>query len=646
MKTTKTYSLILCCCFFFLACSSDNEVIEDPVVVPPPGVEEPISDAPCKFNLNGDLPVNGVMVIDCILDLDGKTIELPENFKFDFDGGIITNGTLKFNGGYIDGRLLNSKLKIEGSTKLKNPAYQFLPSRWEIVQGKTTQENALRNKKILEDNFEMAQALKAESFSIGAMDAYFYIAEEYVEGNYYPTLEAINVPSNFTLIMSNDTHIRTFPNSSSKYSLLAVHDAENITIKGGNLYGDRDEHNYAGGGTHEWGHVLALRSAVNVVIDGVRAVNGAGDGIDINSIGFTHTPEGYKPSNNIIIKNCILDSNRRNNLTVSDGRDIRIENNQFLNASINTAHSTGIAPGFGIDIEAERERGDDGELIYDEMARDIQIVNNIERGGRKGAFLVFIGYDILIEGNQTENSIGYSFGNGIKIRKNKITAVGSDKTEGTAILAGRTANSETIYNNDISENEIIGYNVGINVKNRDTKVYKNVITDFTTAIFPSQLENSEIYSNTLNSSRKDSRGIFVFMTSVNNITLRDNDITVTSNPIKFASVNLEPEAQNWKVTVTKNTTRSPVHNLITMSHNIDVIDNHFFQSFEIYDSKSIELSKNRIDTNRDGIHLKNTNLSIGIKDNHINIDPTKECIIVQSTTNDGEVLISNNTCVQ
>src|SRR5690606_5754780 len=102
---------------------------------------------------------------------------------------------------------------------------------------------------------------------------------------------SIQLPSNFNLVMSNNTFLRVQPNASATYTLMSVHLKENTTITGGNLIGDRFEHNYAptidevglARNTHEWGHLLFIIGSQKIVIDNVNLSNATGDGLVFHS---------------------------------------------------------------------------------------------------------------------------------------------------------------------------------------------------------------------------------------------------------------------------------------------------------------------------------------------------------------------------
>src|SRR5688572_505946 len=66
--------------------------------------QEELSTDPCDFSLE-NAEIGETIIIDCIMDLGGKTISLPSDVTLEYDGGDILNGTLNFNNGKIDGKL-------------------------------------------------------------------------------------------------------------------------------------------------------------------------------------------------------------------------------------------------------------------------------------------------------------------------------------------------------------------------------------------------------------------------------------------------------------------------------------------------------------------------------------------------------------
>ncbi|MCX2679169.1 right-handed parallel beta-helix repeat-containing protein [Galbibacter sp. EGI 63066] len=577
MKTIRFNMMVLLCLVFLASCTKEEEFVEavtnEEENTPPPNEEVgnvgELTDTPCDFTLD-NVTSNSTVVIDCQMDLEGKTVNLPADVNFEFEGGEIINGTLNFSGGIIDGRLLNYQLTIEGNATLKSTTFFFDPSRWDIVQGETTSEVALSNNKKLEDLINLSKKMGATTFEMDDFDAYFEISKvtsTTSNQNFYPSVEAINVPSDFNLKMSENTHLRAYPNGVERYALLAVRNESNVTISGGNLHGERDKHDYSSGGPHAWGHVLELHGAVGVTVSNVAMSMGAGDGLKIHSLNHNYEAN-YIPSNDIVVTDCTFDSNRRNNVSITDGYNIIIENSTFLNAGIDTPNSTGVAPRFALDIEAYRTRDSNGEFIFYEKVSDVIIRNNTEEGSVKGGFLVAIGDNVTIENNKVSSGIGYLLATGVKIQNNEITGNGT----GNAITGGRS-DTETTYNNEISGNVIRGFGTGITLYSKETKIYDNEIINAQNGIFiPNKVNDMEIYNNTITSDLSGSHGVFAHIASADDVTIYNNEIDTDGYGISFVNVNLDTSDANNQVFVRDNNIISDLGVQVSNSQGIIVED--------------------------------------------------------------------------
>ncbi len=565
-------------CFFLLillsliSCATNEIDFLDQSVQP---TEEEIpeeiildSSTPCEFNLNSVEP-NSTVLLDCVLDLGGQIVILPSNVTLEYQGGDIINGTLQFDNGLIDGRLMNSSLNLEGSVSLTSSIFQFKKEKWGIVEGITSDNIALRNKEILRDLFTLTKEMGASNFEIDELDAYFLVSKE---DNFPPKYRMgdIFLPSDFNLIMTDNTHLRVQPNAFAAFNLLKVYNESNVTIRGGNLHGERDEHTYE----NEYGEadsmLISIEAGVNVAVEGVKMYDSSGDGIIVKSIGFTFNPD-YIPSHNIRISDCYIEKSRRNNISIVNGYDVIVERTTIVDAGVNTNASYGSLPKMGIDIEAYRERGANGELILYEIAKDIVIRDNVERGSVTAAIVVFIGDDTIIENNVTENSIGYSYATGVKIRNNQITGTSSNHISG---IGGGSPDTETTYNNEIYGNTVKGFQTGITLYNKDAKIYDNTFDGLVNGIFiPDEVENTEIYNNTFLSNVNASKGIFAHIASANNLIIRDNTISVKGSSVNFVNVNLESEDVNNEVLISDNSLTTSGQPVIQNSNGIVLSNN-------------------------------------------------------------------------
>lgn len=150
--------------------------------------------------------------INCIVDLQGQTVTLPKNTNFDFAGGDIINGKLIFSGGYIDYRIMNATLQLEGEVRLKDPEFEFIADRWDIVESEVDEQFAISNKRILKDLLSQVKAMQGTTFKIDDLDAYFDEGSLDRPIGYTDAGDAIVILGDFELIMTNDTHIRAQPN--------------------------------------------------------------------------------------------------------------------------------------------------------------------------------------------------------------------------------------------------------------------------------------------------------------------------------------------------------------------------------------------------------------------------------------------------
>ena len=537
------------------AISIDEEVITPPEEVIPTPIPDD-KNTPSDYDFS-TLQANDTLNIAYTHDLGGKSIEVPSNVVINYNKGEIVNGSLVFKEGKIDGNLLNHKLKIQGTPSLTSTTFKFEKSKWEITEGEVSDAIALVNKNTLKNVIAQVKSYGVETFKIDDLDACFWVDNELKDGR--PMLEgSILLPSNFILEMTGNTHLRVQANHYFGYCLLEIRGVSNLTVKGGNLYGDRDQHDYSpvviNGHeykTHEWGHLIDICTGVNIQINNVKLMDAAGDGLNIRSIKKTFDSD-YIGSNNISVAECVFDSNRRNNLSITDGYDILIHNNTFLNAGIDTPLSKGTAPKLALDVEAVRGTNSNGEKIYYQRAYDITIRDNIEKGSAAGSFYVAIGEDITIENNTAENFIGFGSASGVKIKGNRITSLNNESST-TGIAGGRRGENASIYGNEISNNIVNGFNNGIRVSNSDVKVFGNEIDNCITGIYMRDLKNSNIYENKIKTNRSENcYGIFGFVGNINDVTIRNNEIEVDSKPIAFVNVNIESGHENNTVTVKDN----------------------------------------------------------------------------------------------
>ncbi len=556
--------------FLILAsCSSDgSDIAVTPIDNENPVTQKPENTAidPCDFDLS-NVTSGKTYVINCVLDLNNQKINLPDNVTFEFDKGDIINGTLNFSsGGKIDGRLMNSRLQLEGDVKLIDPTFQFFPIRWEIVEGRVTQPVAFQNHKNIQKIVDLVKSMRAETFAINKMDAFFDTQDVFTN--------TVRLPSNFHFKMSEKTHIRVQP-STQNYAtkLFMIQNAENVTLSGGFLHGERDIHNGPPTGS---GTLVNITSGTNILLENVHISDSGVSGLTINSFKFATDPE-YSPSSMIRIRGCTFDSNRRNNISVTDGTDIIIEDCKIYRAGIDTEFSIGSRPKIGIDVEPTELQRIGGVIVR----------NCEEKGGAGAALLAAGGNNVTFEGNTTESTIGWNIASNVKILNNTIN--GSGIGAGLKDPVGR----RTSKGNIISGNTVSNAITGIAATNGDTQIFNNTFIDCKVAMIINALTNSDIYENTIRSDKESSFG-FTIQDYADDVVFRGNKVNVTGRAIFSDFPNFDDDELDFKISFIDNTFETTKFALINGTVGMTLTGNSFNNGVRIDGSRDILFDSNNV----------------------------------------------------
>ncbi|MCM1237415.1 MAG: right-handed parallel beta-helix repeat-containing protein, partial [Ruminococcus flavefaciens] len=174
------------------------------------------------------------------------------------------------------------------------------------------------------------------------MGDYLYIPAGIYRIDAVKNIGGIILTDNQTLIMDPSAVIMAIGNDATNYHVIYAFARNNITISGGQIIGEREEHKGKGG---EWGHGIDIQGCTNVHISNVDISNCWGDGICLGE--YDMMVDGklkHVPSNYVTVENCNLHHNRRNNLSITDANNVTVDNCQFNYAS-------GTDPQYGICIE-------------------------------------------------------------------------------------------------------------------------------------------------------------------------------------------------------------------------------------------------------------------------------------------------------
>lgn len=285
--------------------------------------------------------------------------------------------------------------------------------------------------------------------------------------------KGINLKSNISLQMSPKTVLKAIPSNLEGYSILKVFNAVNITISGGTLVGDRSTHL---GKKGEWGFGILIKGGKNIDVAGVNAKDFWGDGFYIDQF------NEKTGSENIRLQNCSASNNRRQGLSICQGKNITISGSSFNNTK-------GTIPQSGIDIEPYQNRVVEnvqitnssfinnsgcGVLVYGAgsgIARNISIQNINSRGNKENGIW-------LINTQRSAVAKSQIIGNGL----NGISLKGSasNKIVGNTISQnGRygirlyKSNSNFIYGNNFYRNRYKGL---VLLSSRNNQIVKNRAT--------------------------------------------------------------------------------------------------------------------------------------------------------------------------
>lgn len=268
---------------------------------------------------------NAIYEIRYDFDLNGSTINIPENCELKFVGGSLKNGTINFNNTSV----LSSKIAFKKDVHfLGTIKSQVIKSSW-FEFDETDCIDTLK---------ELIEISK--DCTIHIENGTYNISTKYVEDIDYPTGQENSVliaQSNSRIIL--DGTIKLITNSLNHYVILSIRNKENIIVEGnGSIIGDAETHT---GTTGEWGHGISISSSRHITVKDISISKCWGDGITVASYSEDNL------SKDITINNIVSTYNRRLGISLISGDSIKFINSTTEgNGTIN-----GTAPKMGLDIE-------------------------------------------------------------------------------------------------------------------------------------------------------------------------------------------------------------------------------------------------------------------------------------------------------
>ena len=251
--------------------------------------------------------------------------------------------------------IFNSLTDIDGNT------YETLTGRLQNFDNKFKDVNIFRNVldyNVKNDGTNTEQALN----DLEGGYTYIFPTGEYgVKGYSAGESETgFKLKSNTRYIFMKGAKIKILDNNSPQYSGILIKNAENFELINAEVVGDRDNHDFTSGGSHERGAGVMIRENASGVIHNLKVSNTTGDGIDV--IGNNKTNIEFTGST-------IVDNARRNGVSLESGHRIIFD-------VLEIANIKGTSPESGIDFEPFK----DGHILDYVFINHLKTENNNKVG--------------------------------------------------------------------------------------------------------------------------------------------------------------------------------------------------------------------------------------------------------------------------
>ena len=175
-------------------------------------------------------------------------------------------------------------------------------------------------------------------------------------------LKSVRLKSDMSFKLAEGAVLQVIPNEAAGYALLQIEGRRNVSVLGGLLQGDRDQHK---GKTGEWGFGIYVGgNSERVSVKDTVARDMWGDGFYVGG------------ARSVTLENVIGDRNRRQGLSVVEVQGLVVRGSSFTN-------TFGTRPAAGIDIEP-----DQGNSVHDVKIYDCSFKDNdgagIKIAGKRG----------------------------------------------------------------------------------------------------------------------------------------------------------------------------------------------------------------------------------------------------------------------
>jgi len=213
----------------------------------------------------------------------------------------------------------------------------------------------------------------------------------------------LRLKSRMTLLLDPGATLHALPSGDPGYAMVLIADATDVTIAGGRLVGDRDEHL---GRSGQWGMGIDVLGSTRVRLVGIRVDEFWGDGI------YLGPGSNDAPAQDVAVCKVSADHNRRQGMSIVHATNVVVERSSFT-------HTVGTAPQAGIDVEP-----DAGNRTEHILIRDCYFSGNCTGVDVADPAAAGSHTDCVLESSTVENSfcvgVQVNAGSGVVLRDNAI----------------------------------------------------------------------------------------------------------------------------------------------------------------------------------------------------------------------------------
>jgi hypothetical protein len=280
---------------------------------------------------------------------------------------------------------------------------------------------------------------------------------------------SINLKSKMTFRMSSGAVLKAIPNNKDSYRILSLYHISDVNVIGGTLMGERNAHT---GTTGQGGDGLSLYNVTNLVVEGVTAQDGRGDGFYVGQ-------DSSGVNSNLKFCSVIADNNRRSGMSIVQGDGIVVKDSIFKNTN-----GGGTLPMDGINLEPNN-----GQTV-----NNVQILNSQMLGNKGSGVKLVVGDSLIgsafvknvtVDGNTVSNNgVTGDYSAGIRILTTPGHRVSNNIVKNN-VQAGIDIMQPNATNNTVISNTVTGngidnttYGVGIWIHGGATKnsITSNTVT--------------------------------------------------------------------------------------------------------------------------------------------------------------------------